>query len=111
MQTLQNFPKSLHQCRIIKTTPFKRFLLALIPLAVIDIILLPISLFEGSPTFLGVLMVNFVVILILALRFSVLFFCRMWCPTCGKGLAEDTGRDDQGYPVVKCSRCGRQWIL
>ena len=94
-----------------KDHTFQKIPAGLDPLGGHRYILLPISLFAGSPTFLGVLMVNFLVMLILALRFSVLFFCRMWCPTCGKGLAEDTGRDDQAYPVVKCSRCGRQWIL
>jgi DNA-directed RNA polymerase subunit RPC12/RpoP len=97
--------------RILHTTPFQRLKLALIPLLVVDLILVPISLFGGSPSLWGIIFINFLVILILVLRFTFLFVWKLRCRVCGKGSAMDTGTDDQGYPVVRCRRCGRQWIL
>ena len=97
--------------RILHTTPFQRLKLTLIPLLVIDLILIPISLFGGSPSLQGIVFINFLVILILVFRFTLLFLWRLRCGVCGKGAAMDTGKDDHGYPVVRCSRCGRQWIL
>lgn len=105
--------KKLNFClkRILQTTPFYRFKLALIPLLIVDLILVPISIFGGSPSLQGVIKVNGLVILILLLRFTALFFWRLRCKACGKGWAKDTGKNDYGYPVVKCSQCGREWIL
>jgi hypothetical protein len=97
--------------RILHTTAFQRLKLSLIPLLVVDLVLIPISLFGGSPSFRGIMFINFLVILILILRFMLLFLWRMRCRACGKGLANDTGKDNHGYPVVRCSRCGREWIL
>lgn len=97
--------------RIFHTTPFQRLKLTLIPLLVVDLILVPISLFGGSPSLKGIIFINFLVILILVLRFTLLFLWRLRCRACGKGAAMDTGTDNHGYPVVRCSRCGREWIL
>jgi DNA-directed RNA polymerase subunit RPC12/RpoP len=97
--------------RILHTTPIQRLKLALIPLLIVDLILVPISLFGDALPLQGIIFINFLVILILVLRFTLLFLWRMRCHACGKAIAMDTGKDDQGYPVVKCSRCGHQWIL
>jgi DNA-directed RNA polymerase subunit RPC12/RpoP len=97
--------------RILHTTHFQRLKLTLIPLLVVDLILVPISLLGGSPSLWGIIFINFLVILILVLRFTLLFLWRLRCRTCGKGAAMDTGTNDHGYPVVQCRRCGRQWIL
>jgi|GEM_PF-6346497 len=66
---------------IINTTPFKRFLPALIPASFIDAIPAPITFFSGSPTFLGLLVVDFRVILIPPLRFSIRGVDRINQPT------------------------------
>ncbi len=97
--------------RIIRTTPVRRLALALIPLSVVDLILAPISLLKGSPSARGFLVVNAAAILILALRFALLYAKRLWCKACGKGSGVDTGADDGGYPVVECPKCGDRWIL
>ena len=97
--------------RILQTTPFHRLKLTLIPLLVVDLILIPISLLGGSPSIKGIIFINFLVVLILGLRFTLLYLWRLRCRVCGKGAAMDTGMDDQGYPVVRCRRCGREWIL
>jgi hypothetical protein len=97
--------------RILHTTPFQRLKLTLIPLLVVDLILVPISLFGGSPSLKGIVFINFFVILILVLRFTLLFIWRLRCRACGKGTAMDTGTENHGYPVVVCRLCGKQWIL
>jgi DNA-directed RNA polymerase subunit RPC12/RpoP len=97
--------------RILLTTPFQRLKLALVPLLVVDLILVPISLLGGSLSLQGILFINFLILMILVLRFTLLFLWRLRCRACGKGTAMDTGTDDHGYPVVRCRRCGRQWIL
>jgi hypothetical protein len=97
--------------RILKTTPFRRFALAMAPLAVVDIVLAPISIFGGKPPFSGIVLVNAMVVFILLAKYTLLFFRRLWCKACGKGPAIDTGKDDNGCPVVRCPRCGREWIL
>ncbi len=97
--------------RILHTTPFQRLKLALIPLLVVDLILVPISLLGGSPSLKGIIFINLLVILIFVLRFTLLFLWRLQCRACGKGSAVDTGTDDHGYPVVMCRLCGKQWIL
>ena len=97
--------------RILHTTPIQRLKLALIPLLIVNLILIPISLFGDSLPLRGIIFINFLVILILVLRFTLLFFWRLRCHACGKAMGMDTGQADQGYPVVKCSRCGHQWIL
>lgn len=85
--------------------------MALIPVAVVNTILVPISLLGRSPSIGAMLLVDFLVILILVLRFAFLFFARSRCRSCGKGRGRDTGRDDRGYPVCKCPACGKEWIL
>jgi hypothetical protein len=97
--------------RILKTTPFFRFLLAMVPLLLVDLILAPISLAKGNPSLGVVVLVNLLAISILALRFALLFFKRRICRACGKTQAVDTGDDEGGYPLVECRRCGRRWIL
>ena len=97
--------------RIFHTTPFQRLKLTLLPLLVVDLILIPISLFGGSPSMKGIIFINILVMMILVLRFTLLFFWRLRCRACGKGFGKDTGADDQGYPVVECTRCGKKWIL
>lgn len=98
--------------RILRTTPVQRLKLALIPLGIVDLILVPISLLGGSPSLAGVVLVNILAVAILVLRFAVLYFWRLRCRACGRGPAADTGTDDgRGYPVVRCPSCGREWIL
>ena len=97
--------------RILKTTPFFRFLLALVPLLIVDLVLVPISVANGAPPLRGVVLVNLVAVSILALRFAVLFFKRRICRACGKTQAADAGDDEGGHPLVECRRCGRRWIL
>jgi hypothetical protein len=41
--------------RIFHTTPFQRLKLTLLPLMVVDLIILPISLFGGSPSLQGII--------------------------------------------------------
>lgn len=97
--------------RIFRTTPFVRFLLAMIPVLVVDAVLIPISIFAGAPTLRGVLTVNFLAVAILGLRFTLLFFSRLRCRFCRKAFGRDTHKDSGGFPVVQCPRCLNQWIL
>jgi DNA-directed RNA polymerase subunit RPC12/RpoP len=97
--------------RILHATPIQRLKLALIPLLIVDLILVPISLFGDALPLQGIIFINFLVIMVLVLRFTLLFLWRLRCHACGKAMGMDTGKEDQGYPVFKCSRCGHQWIL
>ena len=97
--------------RILSTIPFWRLKLTLIPLLVVDLILAPISIYAGKPSFWGIVLVNFLIILILIARFTFLFLYRIRCRSCGKGRGVDTGKDDYGYPIVRCPSCFYEWIL
>jgi hypothetical protein len=67
-------------------------MLALIPLLVVDLILIPISIFGGSPSMIGITLINIPVILILALRFTFLFLWKLRCRACAMSMAMDTGK-------------------
>jgi DNA-directed RNA polymerase subunit RPC12/RpoP len=97
--------------RLRKSTPFKRLLLSLPVLVLVDILLIIISIFKGKPTLRQLLTVNFWIALILMLRFGLSLMWRLRCPTCGRGVGKDTGDESSGYPKVKCPQCGSQWLL
>jgi DNA-directed RNA polymerase subunit RPC12/RpoP len=97
--------------RLTKSTPFKRLLLSLPVIALVDILLIIISIFKGKPTLRQLLTVNSWIALILALRFGLSLIWRLRCPTCGRTVGENTGDESSGYPKVKCPKCGSEWLL
>lgn len=97
--------------RLIRTTPFKRLLLTLPAVVLVDLVLVIISLFKGTPTFKQLLTVNFWIALVLILRLLLSLGWRLRCPQCGRGVGKDTGRDSEGYPRFKCSKCESEWLL
>jgi DNA-directed RNA polymerase subunit RPC12/RpoP len=94
-----------------KSTPFKRLLLSLPVIALVDILLVVISICKGKPTLRQLLTVNLWIGLILALRFGLSLIWRLRCPTCGRTVGKDTGDVSSGYPKVKCPKCGAEWLL
>lgn len=97
--------------RLSKSTPFKRLLLSLPVVVLVDLLLIVISILKGKPTPRQLLTVNFWIVLILALRFGLSLLWRLRCPTCGRGVGRDTGDENYGYPKVKCPKCGSEWLL
>ena len=97
--------------RLTRTTPLRRLLLALPVVAIVDFLLVCISLFKGKPTFWQLLTVNFWIFLILMLRLVLSLMWRLRCPTCGRGVGKNTGDDSHGFPKVKCIKCGSEWLI
>jgi hypothetical protein len=97
--------------QLTKSTPFKRLLLSLPVVALVDILLIVISIFKGKPTPGQLLTINFWIALILMLRFGLSLIWRLRCPTCGRGAGKDTGDASSGYPRVKCAKCGLKYVI
>ena len=97
--------------RLTKTTPFRRLLLSLPVIALVDILLIIISIFKGKPTLRELLTVNFWIMVIFILRFGLSLIWRLRCPTCGRSAGKDTGDESSGHPKVKCPKCGSEWLL
>jgi hypothetical protein len=97
--------------RLTRTTPFKRLLLTLPVVVFVDFLLVIISLFKGRPTLEQLLTINLWIALVLMLRFFLSLGWRLRCPQCGKRSGKDAGNESLGYPMVKCSKCGSEWLL
>jgi len=97
--------------RLSKSTPFMRLLLSLPVVALVDILLIVISIFKGKPTARQLMIVNLWIALILMLRFGLSLIWRLRCPTCGRGVGKDTGDESSAFLKVKCPKCGSEWLL
>ncbi len=97
--------------RRLRTTPFQRIMLTLPVVALVDLLLIIISIIKGRPTLWQILIVNLLILPTLALRHGLSFVWRLRCPHCKAAFGEDTGADKSGYPIYRCPKCGSEWLL
>jgi len=86
-------------------------MLALPVVALVDLLLIIISIFKGRPTLWQIVTVNILILPVLTLRHGFSFLWRLRCPHCKGAFGDDSGEDRSGYPIFRCPKCDSEWLL